>query len=129
MSQDDLFNAHLDSHFSPRRAIKPVNEQKTYNLFLDDTRSPQNDKTWDVVRTHAEFIRTIERRGMPSLISFDHDLGEKKSGYDCAKWLIEYCMKTSKELPEYRVHSQNPVGKANIRALLENYKQKIENVD
>lgn len=49
-------------------------------------------------------------------IDFDHDLGEKKTGYDVAKFLIEHEIKV-----KYRVHSMNPVGRANIEQLLNHY--------
>lgn len=105
-------------------------------LFLDDTRnSPDND--WDVVRSYDEFVEYIETNGVPEIISFDHDLGEEhyrhylnscysgcdipydqfeeKTGYDCAKWLVE----VYKRLPEfYRVHSMNPVGALNIKFVM-----------
>ena len=49
-------------------------------------------------------------------ISFDHDLGTDKSGYDFAKWLIEHEYKGY-----FHIHSMNPIGSFNIRQLLEHY--------
>ena len=80
--------------------------------------------------------------GIPSLISFDHDLAdihyimnnkvlidyseyEEKTGYSCASWLVDYCIDNNIMLPEYLVHSMNKVGGINIRYLLENYKRYI----
>ena len=71
-------------------------------------------------------------QGFPSFISFDHDLGhEKYTGYDIAKQLVENDMisgdKDSRERYKFSndfgfyVHSQNPIGKANIEGLLNNY--------
>jgi hypothetical protein len=111
-----------------------------YNLFLDDMRNPNkflNDiRTWEVAKNYYEFITIIKNRGLPQFISFDHDLPyenpewpEEKTGYDCAKWLIEYCMRTGQKLPDYQVHSMNPVGKKNIEAILSNYENVIEKVD
>lgn len=113
-------------------------------LFLDDSRLPP-DFTWDVVRSYEEFIAYIELHGVPDVISFDHDLGtehyqhycdvvayaeidkklnevkipyeifQEKTGYDCAKWLIE-----QGQLPKnYLVHSMNPVGKMNITFVMD----------
>ena len=60
------------------------------------------------------------------MISFDHDLADEhylkqnsqefveKIGYDCAKWLVEYCMDHYLDLPKFYCHSMNPVGKENI---------------
>ena len=51
------------------------------------------------------------------IIDFDHDLGEGKSGYDFAKWLLE-----NEVRPEsFHVHSMNPVGAKNIYQLLTHY--------
>ena len=83
---------------------------------------------------------------MPELISFDHDLADEhyntdamydsedaynklydsfreKTGYECAKWLIDYCLDNKKKLPTFMVHSMNPVGKKNITDLLNNYRK------
>ena len=44
------------------------------------------------------------------------------TGYDCAKWLVEYCMDNDKDIPPYGIQSANPVGKENIDKLLKSYK-------
>jgi len=112
-----------------------VNEQtflimKTL-LWLDDLRNPYLNKQrrcpdgyivyW--VTNYSEFIEWIEKFGLPDAISFDHDLGEVATGMDCAKWLVNYCLDNNRELPEFYVHSANPVGAENIKTLLENYKK------
>ena len=59
-------------------------------LYLDDLRPiPEG---FDGVRSFEEFVGYVTANGLPDYISFDHDLGEEKSGYDCAKWLVEYCL-------------------------------------
>ncbi|MCR5889602.1 hypothetical protein LRS06_17850 [Hymenobacter sp. J193] len=100
-----------------------------YKLYLDDLRTPRGSG-WTVVRSFKEFVATIEQQGIPTEISFDHDLGwdetrncERKRGYDCAKWLVEQELL----VPSINVHSANPIGAANIRALLENYARFREN--
>lgn len=45
----------------------------------------------------------------------------EKTGYECAKWLVEYCLDNDLDLPLCYVHSMNPVGKDNINNLLKNY--------
>lgn len=47
-------------------------------------------------------------------VSFDY--GKEKTGYDCAKWLVEYCQDNSINFPDYQVHSMNPVGSERIRS-------------
>jgi len=92
----------------------------------------END--WYIVRSHNEFVNWINKNGLPDFISFDHDLADvhygmdfsnimdntniEKTGYDSAKWLGNYCMDKNLKLPNYIVHSQNPVGKANINGYL-----------
>jgi hypothetical protein len=98
---------------------------------------------WEIVRSHEEFVKFIEENykegRFPGLIAFDHDLDDahyehlageipyeemtEKTGMHSAKWLIDFCIDNNLQLPEYRVHSMNPAGKANIRGLLENFKK------
>lgn len=89
-------------------------------LFLDDERDPPRDGgNWHIVRSYDEFVNYINENGIPQHISFDHDLGDGKTGYDCVKWLL-----TDRKLPKgftYYVHSQNPVGRENIVGLFACY--------
>lgn len=65
------------------------------------------------------------RRGGPSLASFDHDLGDGEDAISFVRWLIEKDLDSDGSLipRDFRfwVHSQNPVGKANIEGLLNSY--------
>ena len=114
-----------------------------YNLFLDDERFPKNVTwiqlplvNWIIVRDFKQFVNIIEKRGLPNTVSFDHDLAEdhyrttipkidykEKTGYECAKWLVEYCMERNLNFPNYTVHSMNPIGKQNIISLIDSYKK------
>jgi len=88
-------------------------------LYLDNLRvTPEG---FDRVYNYADFVEYITQNGLPDFISFDHDLGEDESGYDCAKYLVEYCIEYNLPLPKFSVHSQNPVGKENIERLLNNF--------
>lgn len=120
-------------------------------LFLDDIRNPGDCvlymrpfeiymEKWDVVRNFDEFVKYILDNGVPSIISFDHDLADEhyspymndqkkynrlysqfreKTGNDCARWLCEYCVENSIPLPKYLVHSMNPVGRDNILSTMQ----------
>lgn len=93
-------------------------------LYLDDVRPiPEG---YIGVRTYTSFVAYITDNGLPDFISFDHDLGLQESGYDCAKWLVEFCLDHNLELPGFEVHSQNPVGKENIRSLLQNFNKHMK---
>ena len=128
-----------------------------YKLFLDDERIPGDvtwiripsilNDPWIIVRDYGSFIEYIKKEGMPSFISFDHDLAhehyrasmynpdkhysnyytdgtfKEKTGYECAKWLIDYCIENDLQFPEYSVHSMNPIGRENIIGLIESYKK------
>ncbi|HEY6435096.1 MAG TPA: cyclic-phosphate processing receiver domain-containing protein [Ignavibacteriaceae bacterium] len=120
-------------------------------LFLDDERFPKDvtwlliggvghwGADWQIVRSFQEAKEWVLKNGFPDVISFDHDLGlmhyagdysDEKTGYDFAKWLIEYDMDTH-TMPEdfkYTIHSKNPTGSENIRSLLFNY-QKFQKSD
>jgi hypothetical protein len=124
-------------------------------LFLDDVRDPLDasvymrarigeyagiyaKEDWTIVRSYDEFVKHIEENGMPTLISFDHDLAhehydprmytedypetfKEKTGYDCAKWLVDYCIDNRIEPPKFEVHSMNPVGTQRISSLLHGF--------
>lgn len=107
------------------------------------------DGHWKIARNYNSFCEVIEKiyketGGLPQFISFDHDLDDahydenmhdpalynkpcetftEKTGLDCAKWLVEFCIDKNLKLCNYQVHSMNPVGRQNIQNLLENFKK------
>ena len=95
-------------------------------IFLDDIRVPQDD-SWIIVKSYSEFIDLIiiYEFNLISEISLDHDLGlqdeTEKTGYDVAKWLVDYSLDHNVFLPLIRVHSANPVGAKNIMSLINGY--------
>jgi len=94
-----------------------------YKLYLDDVRTPP-DAAWKVVRSFTDAIFLISRLGCPDFISFDHDLGEGKDGYDLAKWIVEKDLDAPGFIPKnfgYFVHSANIVGRVNIEKYLDGY--------
>lgn len=104
---------------------------------------PFKNEKWIIARNYNEFVKIIETNGLPKLVSFDHDLGiehyknqngiinydkfEEKTGYDCAKWLCNYCQEHNLKFPDYYVHTMNPVGSINIKSYITNYKKHVEN--
>jgi hypothetical protein len=78
----------------------------------------------DDIKYHAhnydeciEAIQNAQNNNMEIWIHFDHDLGEEKTGYDVAKYILENQI----ELKQFSVHSRNPVGANNIYKLLTHY--------
>jgi len=106
------------------------------HLFIDDERYPPADNnSWLICRDLEQVEITLQVYGFPQFISFDHDLGQDQpTGYDIVKWLIEQDQDPESvlEFPlgfNFYVHSQNPIGVANIQHLLDNYlKFKKENI-
>ena len=96
-----------------------MRKKKQIYIFIDDMRLPPTAKgNWTVVsRTYKTAIMAIEKYKDEELyISFDHDMGEDKTGYDIAKYLVENNIKA-----KYQIHSANPVGRFNIDQLLQHY--------
>lgn len=113
-------------------------------LYLDDVRTPL-DESWIVVRNYDEFVETITKHGLNNfeIISLDHDLGDQamveyytnvknnstldynniqeKTGMDCTKFLIDYCLDNNVKLPLVVVHSANPIGSANMMGYINNF--------
>lgn len=113
----------------------------SYSLFLDDLRIP-NMVTWVelpkidwfIVRSYEDFIFIINKRGVPEIVSFDHDLSivdhdkhEEKTGFHCAKWLVEHCLNNNIRFPEYYIHSKNIIGAENIKSYITSYLKSQEN--
>jgi hypothetical protein len=116
-----------------------------YNLFLDDIREPKDvtwiklpEVDWFIVRNYKEFVDSIKKKGLPQMVSFDHDLApehyafnnsnnsDEPTGYDCAKWLVEFCQCHHKQFPQYYIHSMNPAGVKNIDSYIKSYKKVVE---
>jgi hypothetical protein len=97
---------------------------------------------WTIVRNYNQFVEIVASRGLPVFITYDHDLADQhysmtseevnsssyekvlesydeKTGYSCAKWLINYCIDKKIKHPAYSVHSMNPIGSENIKNLIE----------
>jgi len=113
-------------------------------IYLDDLRTPI-DKDWIIVRNYDEFVDKVIEIGLENIeiISLDHDLGDsamtewytnvsknyildynnitEKTGYDCAKWLVEQWM-DGQPLVNVLVHSANAIGSGNMMGYINNYR-------
>lgn len=122
------------------------------NPFLNiEGKVPNIDGVIEWVLNYDEFTLWINKFGLPDVISFDHDLADEhytpeefwfpyekskeyqdaqiykeKTGMDCAKFLVDYCIDNNVKLPNFYVHSANPVGANNILGLLTNYVKNCE---
>ena len=128
-------------------------------INLDDVRTPV-ENYWIVVRNYHDFLYAIKLHGLSNIstISLDHDLGDsamseyftnvspnytlnydnikEKTGYDCAKFLINHFYDVNPKrlemhrsdkrnfpvkFPKVYVHSANPIGSANIMGYINNF--------
>lgn len=125
----------LDDIRQPKDACHIVSNPKIYW-----------DSDWSTVKNYVEFCEWIKTNGLPDIVSFDHDLadihyeidfndwndatadqlGVEETGLDCAKWMVNYCITNNVTLPEYYVHSANPVGRKNIKSYLDNAKKHLD---
>ena len=55
----------------------------------------------------------------------DVDYGPEKTGYDCARWLADFCADRGAKFPKYAVHSMNLVGSVRIKQYVENAKKHL----
>lgn len=114
-------------------------------IYLDDVRTPV-DNSWIVVRDYYQFVDKVNELGFENieLVSLDHDLGDsamaewynnvylnnelnydnitEKTGYDCAKWLVDRWMEGNTIFDVY-THSTNVVGAKNIVELVNSYRR------
>jgi CheY-like chemotaxis protein len=92
--------------------------EEVMKVFLDDIRNPQGDG-WTICRTGEEAIKFLDT-GKVKFISFDHDLGEfVMTGHEVAKYILDAVAHRKIPMPAYAAHSANPVGRANIIAVME----------
>lgn len=126
--------------------IMTVKNKNFYFLFLDDERIPDNvtwielpKVDWIIVKNYNQFVHYIQTHGLPQFVALDHDLSDidyedptenepemifsERNGYDCAKWLVNYCIEHHLKFPEYIAHSMNPIGRENIIKYIDNAKK------
>lgn len=98
------------------------------HIWLDDFRAPDFPQTETVmwVRDYDSFVELVwgfsDKIGQCK-VYFDHDLGTGKSGYDCAKFLIKWCLENGYDVPDYSIQSANPVGRKNIESVFATYEK------
>lgn len=93
-----------------------------WRLFLDDERFPVQEEEWIIARNHNDATYLIIKHGLPCFISFDHDLGDGPDGAAFVDWLINHMLDNGLRFPavfSYLIHSQNPIGAANIRGKMD----------
>lgn len=91
-------------------------------LYVDDIRKPNiirySTYSYEIIvsRNYDDAINMLNICKF-NAIDLDHDLGEEKTGYDICKYIIENNIK----LDRVYIHTSNPVGRDNMKHLLERY--------
>jgi len=142
---DDIRNPFIPTYINQYKQLKNIRD-------INNDFNPTHKYEVQWVRNYEEMKEWIAHFGLPDYISFDHDLADEhytppkywndyqaskeyqdaqdykeKTGLDCAKMVVEYCMDNNLELPHYFSHSANPVGRDNILHYLNNFKKSREN--
>jgi len=108
--------------------------------FMPENRRQYSMENWVIVRNYEEFTNVIRSRfdsgEFPGLISFDHDLADvhydpelfqesfeykEETGADCANFVVKFCLDNELNLPEFYVHSANPLGAQRIYDNMKDY--------
>lgn len=93
-------------------------------IWLDDVRDPP-DPEWFWAKSFRDvqsaYLLCAIYGATPEVMSFDHDLGDEKDGYDVIKWIVA-------RYPQYYpdlvlVHSANGPGAENIEKYDEWYRR------
>ena len=96
-----------------------------FYIYVDDIRKcPYSEDDKFIIftaRTYNAAIEVIDYcssfKNVEIYIDLDHDLGEEKSGYDIAKYIVENQI----PIAGYAIHSMNPIGVFNIHQLMYHY--------
>jgi hypothetical protein len=86
---------------------------------LDYLGAPDCEVVW--VKNYGDFVETFSESPDFIAVFFDHDLGEKKSGYDAACFVERGFYEGRWEMPFFFSQSANPVGKRRILSIWDAY--------
>lgn len=97
-------------------------------LWVDDERPLPEDllnDDWCKAPTFHEAVLKLELLEF-EVVSLDHDLGcfygnKEMTGYDVLMWLVQRKMDGLYVPQEIRIHTANPVGRANMLGVIERY--------
>jgi hypothetical protein len=87
-------------------------------LWIDDDEEHRKPpKGWIWAKTLAEALEIV-KTGKVTHISFDHDLGGDDKSMPVAWFIEDAAFHGTMKPPEWRIHSANPVGRANLEATM-----------
>lgn len=118
---EEMLPPHREDFEFTLARLRRANERK---VFLDDERAAPDG--WTRVKTADGAIIFLTHFTVTDL-SLDHDLGDGHgSGYDVACWLENAVLERGYPMPNVTIHSQNPVGRANIQRVLDQIQRRVE---
>lgn len=94
--------------------------QMAVNLHLDSLRDRyyrDSIRVWD----YDEFTSFIRHFHLPDLVLFEYDLDEEQQSYECAKFLINYCLENNLHLPSFKVYGISHNSRKDLRSLLADF--------
>ena len=101
----------------------------TWKLFLDDERNPTEDGYIIARSSPMAVIAVVQRDELPSFMSLDHDLGETDTTMIFLKELHHIWEEKGadpNDIPDFVVHSANPIGTENIISFMKSWKKVAE---
>ena len=150
MKPQKFYNLFLDDFRAPADCMY------YHNKYMPQNKAIYAVLEWVVAKNYEDFVSIVESRfekgEFPVVVSFDHDLADEhyapheyhdnyekfeslrpfteKTGNECAKWLVQFCIDRDLELPDSYVHSMNPNGTERIKQSLndyQKYKERFQN--
>jgi hypothetical protein len=125
-------------------------QRKMWKLYLDDLRDPSYTygealvpgeqvarhlesprqvgfapALWVVARSTEEAKKLVLDRGMPEVMSLDHDLGDQDRAMDFLTWLANEYWDGTQPIPMVIVHSANPIEAENLRSFADSWKRSV----
>lgn len=98
----------------------------TWKLYLDDVRDPTEDGYVVARSSIMGVVEIANRQDFPEFMSLDHDLGEEDNTMKFLKELYVIWEERGADpeaIPDYIVHSANPIGAQNIISFMESWKR------
>jgi len=74
-------------------------------------------------RSTEEALAAVSELGLPSFISFDHDLGDQDTSMVFLHRLVNEIWDGVSPPPDYQVHSANPIGSQNVISFMESWRR------
>jgi len=102
-------------------------DNNKWSLFLDDVRDPA-EPGYTIARSSQEANELCAQQGLPCFMSLDHDLGGEDNALVFLKSLYETWVSLGEvvvNIPDYQVHSANPIGSKNIISFMESWKRSV----